>query len=66
MFRNLEAEIIRKNLNKRELAAQCGMSYNTFLLKLKGRTYFTLDEALRIKEILVSAEPVEILFKKSA
>lgn len=66
MFRNIELEIFKSGLSKKEIAAELGMTYNTFLLKLSGKAYFTLDEAMKLKVILKSDLPIEELFDKNA
>lgn len=48
-YRNLEAELIRANLLKVELAANLGISIQSLNNKLKRKTEFTLDEMDRIK-----------------
>ncbi len=64
MYKRIEAHLILTGMTKRELAAQLGISYNTLLLKLKGISSFTLDEALKIKNILQATESIEELFIK--
>ena len=66
MFRNLELEIFRTGLSKKEIAAALDMTYNTFLLKLSGKAYFTLDEAMKLKEILKTDMTIEELFDRNA
>lgn len=66
MYRNLEAEIVRKNLSKKAIAETLGITYNTLLLKIKGESSFTLDEALALRSLLNTTEPVEVLFSKTA
>jgi DNA-binding XRE family transcriptional regulator len=66
VFKNIERIIFDKGLKKRDIAKALGISYNTFLLKLKGEYYFTLDEAIKLKEILETDLTVEELFKTAA
>lgn len=66
MFRNIEIIIFQKGLSKREIAQKLGMTYNTLLLKLSGKATFTLDEALKLKEILGSSLSIEELFDPAA
>lgn len=66
MFKNIELEIFKSGLSKKEIAADLGMGYNTFLLKLSGKAYFTLDEAMKLKAILKSDLSIEELFDKNA
>ena len=62
MFKNIERLIFEKELKKRDIAKEIGLSYNQFLLKLKGDYYFTLDEALGLKRVLETDMPIEVLF----
>ena len=62
MFKNIERLIFEKELKKRDVAKEIGLSYNQFLLKLKGDYYFTLDEALGLKRVLETDMPIEVLF----
>lgn len=41
-----------KNIKRTTLAKELGISYNTATKKLNGQREFTLDEILKIKEIL--------------
>ena len=66
MFDNIEQLIFNKKLKKREIAEKMGITYNTLLLKLKGEYPFTLDEALKLKEILETDMEIEILFTPAA
>ena len=66
MFRNIELEIFKSGLSKKEIAAELEMTYNTFLLKLSGKAHFTLDEAMKLKAILKSDLSIEELFDKNA
>lgn len=50
MYRNLEAEIVRANLNKEDIANKIGKTYNTLLLKISEKYPFALKEALIIHE----------------
>ena len=65
MYRNLEAEIARKNISKKVIAEELGIRYNTLTAKLRGDNKFTLDEALKIKQMLGAAIEVEQLFETS-
>lgn len=66
MFKAIENLIFERRLKKKDIAQKLGITYNTFLLKLKGEYPFTLDEALKLKEILQTDLPVETLFKAVA
>ena len=48
IYKNLEIEMVRKNVSKRQIAECIGKTYGTALQKLKGIYPFTLDEAFAI------------------
>lgn len=66
MYKRIEAQIILAGINKRELAKELGINYNTLNTKLSGKSSFSLDEAIKIKDVIKANEPLEILFSKSA
>ncbi len=63
MYRNLEAEIVRKGLLRKEVAAHLGCSASTLSLKMKEKTPFTLPEATKIKAFLNVDLSLEELFQ---
>lgn len=63
MYKYVEISIMENGISKKDIAAKLNITYNTLLLKLSGKSKFTLDEALALKEILGTQEPVESLFK---
>lgn len=52
IFRNLEAELMRSQITKAELAARIGISTGSISLKFNGKTEFTLPEMLAIQKQL--------------
>ena len=64
MYNNLEAEIVRKRINKQDIAKEIGRTYNTLNLKIAGKYYFTYDEALAIQEKFFPEYDLKKLFKK--
>lgn len=52
MYRNLEAEIVRKGSSRKEVAAFLGCTVSTLSLKMTEKTPFTLPEATKIKAFL--------------
>lgn len=62
MYRELEARIAGKSISMKKLAADIHMNYNTFLTKMAGKSKFTLDEAVTIKEYLREDISIEELF----
>ncbi len=64
MFSNLEAEIARKRLHKKELGKTLGVRQATIYDKLNGKSKFTLKEALKIKNTYFPEMEIKYLFKK--
>ncbi len=62
MYRNLEAEMVRAGLNKRELAKRFGCTPSTLSMKLNGKSSLSLAEAVKIKQIVGVDTPLEELF----
>lgn len=62
MYPNLRAEMARRNITGYELAEKIGITNGTFSLKFNGKSEFTLDEALKIKNVLESDLSIEVLF----
>ena len=65
MYRRVEAQMILSGFSKKTLAEKIGMRYNTLFLKMNGTSKFTLDEALKIREVINATESVEVLFDNS-
>lgn len=66
MYNRIEAQIALIGMSKKELAKKMNLPYNTLLLKLRGKSKFTLNEALKIKEITNSDESIEVLFEANS
>lgn len=62
MFKNLEAEMVRKGVSKKEMAALIGVSYNTMRNKINGKQKFFYDEACKIREHFFPELSLEYLF----
>lgn len=62
MYRLLESRLVYKGISKKQLAEGIHMSYDTILSKMSGKSKFTLDEAILVKEYLEEEIPVEELF----
>ncbi len=63
MYPNLEAEIARKGLIKKEIAEQLDYRLATLYDKLNRKTKFTLDEALEIRDEFFPEMEIEYLFE---
>lgn len=62
MYRNLEAEMVRKGITQNQLAELLKLNASTVSLKMNGKRDFSLNEAMRIKDILNVDIPLEKLF----
>lgn len=62
MYRVLEARLAYKGISKKKMSDDIQMNYNTLLAKMAGKSKFTLDEAVRIREYLEEEVSVEELF----
>lgn len=64
MYRNLEAEMVRKGITRKDIAEFLGLRYATILDKLSGKYSFKLEEAFKIKRKFFQELTIEYLFKK--
>lgn len=62
MYKNIEAEIARNDLTRKEIAETLGLSISTVSLKLNGKASITLNEAIKLKKLLKTNMPLEELF----
>ena len=65
MYKNIEAEIARNGLTRKQIAKKLGLSNSTESLKLNGKANITLGEAIEIKKILKTDMTLENLFEVS-
>ncbi len=64
MYPQIDIELVKARMNRKKLAEKSGISYNTLLLKLAGKSIITLDESFAIKKALKTSLSIERLFKK--
>lgn len=64
MYSNIEMLIFKRKLSKKLIAEKLGITYRTLLLKLNGKASFTLNEAMKLKEILNTELSIEELFDR--
>lgn len=64
MYRELVGEMAKKEITKKQLAKDVGMSEKTFHNKLRGRTDFTWSEVKKIRDIVAPTESLERLFSQ--
>lgn len=65
MYRNLLAEMVRRNITGKAVCEVAGFSSRTWLNKSKGITQFTLNEAIAIREQFFPDLDLEYLFMYS-
>lgn len=66
VFPNLEAEMARSGVQRKDLAEKLGVRAATIYDKLNGKYPFTLDEASMIKEFFFPNFSLDYLFSKEA
>lgn len=64
MYRELEAELVRKGVSRKKLSELIGIAYRTLGAKMRGEQDFNLEECKKIKNILNSDMYIDVLFKK--
>ena len=64
MYPNLEAELARNNIHKKEIADIWDCRIATVYDKLNGKSKLTLNEALSLKKELFPEMEIEYLFEK--
>lgn len=65
MYPNIKAEIARKGITYAELSAQMDLAQSTLSAKLNGKSKFTIEEALKLRDIFDVSMPIEDLFQKA-
>ena len=65
MYLNLKAEIKRKGWTQEDLANNANMPLNTLRWKMAGKSKFSLNEAIIIKQALEVDIPLETLFAQA-
>ena len=64
MYPNLRAELARKDMSIPQLAELTGIKTTTLYDKYNGRSAFTLDEAVLIRDALGLDMSIDELFRK--
>lgn len=62
MYPNLNAELARLGITKKDLATRMQKRYSTVLDKLNGKSQITYEECKTIKFLINSDLPIETLF----
>ena len=64
VYRKIAVRMLTMNITRRELADRLGISDGTLYNKLCRVTPFTLDEAIKVKEILGMPGTLEAAFER--
>jgi DNA-binding XRE family transcriptional regulator len=63
VYRNLEAEMARKGITRKDISSFLNVRYATVVQKLNGKYGFKLDEAFTIKKKFFPDLSLEYLFQ---
>lgn len=63
MYKNLDAEMARIGISKKDLAKFLNQRYPTVVDKTNGKSRFRLDEAMAIKKRFFPDKSIEYLFE---
>lgn len=61
-FDKLKGKMVEQRITQGKMAEMLGITVQSFNAKLNGRSPFTLEEAIRITDILSLSDPVDIFF----
>ena len=64
MYPNLRAEMARRNISLQDIADGLGITRVALSNKINGKTFFTLPEARKVKQIIGIEMPIETLFEE--
>lgn len=64
LVQNLEIEMTRNKITKKELAEVIGMPTRTFFDKLSGKSKFTTEEAFKIRDAFFPDLTLDYLFEQ--
>ena len=64
-FDKLKGKMAEKHLSQKNVADFLGITVQCFNAKINGRNQFTLEEVIKITEILSLEDPVDIFFNPS-
>ena len=63
MYKNLEAEMARLGISRKDISRLLNVRYATIIWKLNGKSRFFYDEAIAIKKTFFPTSNVEYLFE---
>ena len=62
MYRNLEAEMLKKSIKRESIAKLLGLSYGTVCARFNRRPEFSISEAFKVRDYVSPSSPMEDLF----
>lgn len=65
-YRNLKGELAKNGISNVQIAKVLGVHVNTITNKLEGNSSFSIEEAFKIKSILLPYCDLSYLFARSA
>ena len=66
IYPNLEAELRRSGISKKEMSERLGIPYSTLFQKLSGKRKTRLRDALKIRDTLFPGMKIDYLFDMEA
>lgn len=64
MYHNLEAEIARNEIKRKDIAEALEITEKTLYNKIHGESEFSISECLTIKDMFFPEQELEQLFKR--
>lgn len=64
-FDKLKGKMAEQHISQGKMARMLGITVQSFNAKLNGRSHFTLEEVVKITEILSLKDPIDIFFEPS-
>lgn len=65
-FKKLRAKMVEREMTQEKLADVLGISVQTLNSKINGRTQFTLEEVIKMTDILEIQNPTDIFLGKKS
>lgn len=62
-YSNLMGEMAKRKIKKYKVAQELGIHVNSFRSKLNGKTSFSIDEAIRIRDTFFPGYDIKYLFQ---
>jgi Plasmid maintenance system antidote protein len=66
MYKNLQFEMLQDGITQKDIAACLGVHENSVGNKIRGKNYFTIEEAFKIKNAFFQKCELSYLFRKTS